>query len=126
MTSEPIYNTNLVNNIADTVCPTCKTNIKFFYSGSVYYCTECANCHTKFKLIPEQFQEQDDALIEALSNVDRWQPRDNQDTLIHKHIKVVDFDTKNRTVTFSWWEGEQGLEDELSFDEFKNRFVKKY
>lgn len=58
--------------------------------------------------------------------VDRWKPKFPTDPLINFHIKVKDYNINTKIVTYSWWDGTKGYEDELSFEEFEKRFEKKY
>ena len=67
-------------------------------------------------------EENIDELIHLFESVDRWETRCIEDPLTGFHIKIKDYNTETKIVTFSWYDGKDGLEDDLSFDEFKKRF----
>jgi len=68
----------------------------------------------------------DPDLIHLFEAVDRWKTMAQDDPLNSFHIKIHDYDAERRTVSFSWYDGKDGWEDDLGFDEFEKRFEPLY
>lgn len=49
---------NLKNNKASVICPQCSQKLKFFYNGHTIIEKECFDCHYRFRLMPEEAQDE--------------------------------------------------------------------